>query len=110
MISDGSHRQHYLKGGKRDWKGFFADAGLDDPIEGSIELLDLFDDTLTVVLLTARPEYLRQDTIDWLERHGFRWDLLVMRARSDGGLSSAKFKRRSVQISAIRESCSVLRL
>ena len=108
VISDGSQRQHHLKRGKRDWKAFFADAGLDDPIEGSIQLLDLFDVALTVVLLTARPDYLCEDTVDWLTRHAFRWDLLVMRGRRDGGLSSAEFKRRSVR--ELRDAGHVIEL
>ena len=36
-----------------------------------------------VVLLTARPEYLRQKTVEWLERHGFDYSLLLMRANDD---------------------------
>ncbi len=97
VIADGWHRQHHLQGGKRDWKNFFAEADHDEPIDGSIELLAQFDVGLTVVLLTARPHNLLQTTVNWLAEHEYRWEVLVMRGRRDGGLSSPEFKRRSLQ-------------
>jgi len=68
----------------------------DTPIDGSVSLTKSFDADTVVVLLTARPHNLHAVTVDWVNEHGHRWDLLIMRARSDGGLSSPKFKRRSV--------------
>ena len=96
VIADGWHRQHFLQNGQRDWKNFFANAFGDTPIAGSKALVDQFDENLAVVLLTARPHNLHEVTVDWVREHNYRWDLLVMRGRSDGGLSSPKFKRRSV--------------
>ena len=97
VISDGSHRQHFLRGGHKDYKNFFANAYADTPIEGSIALLDQFDAGLTVVLLTARPDDLRTTTIDWVAGHRYRWELLVMRGRADARYSSPEFKRRAVR-------------
>ena len=52
------------------------------------------------MLLTGRPLRVQQLTLDWLERHGPRWDLLVMRPA--GGYSiSPEFKRATVR--ALRE-------
>lgn len=96
VIADGWHRQDYLRNGRRDWRGFFAAAIDDTPIEGAAELLGAFSPDVGVVLLTARPHTLFDITLAWLREHGFRWDLLIMRHRSDGGLSSAEFKLRSV--------------
>lgn len=96
VIANGWHRQHHLQGAKKDWKSFFAEADLDDPIEGSVELLTQFAHGLTIVLLTSRPDYLRQITIDWVRRHDYRWEVLVMRGHRDGALSSPEFKRRSL--------------
>ncbi len=39
-LADNSHRQHFLEGGKKDWKGFF-DAMVDD--QPNINVLRLFD-------------------------------------------------------------------
>lgn len=97
VLSDGWHRQHFLQGGRRDWNGFFGAAADDTPIEGSIELLAAIDAAVGVVLLTSRPHRLHQVTLTFLADHGYRWDLLVMRGPSDGGLSSPQFKKRSLQ-------------
>jgi phosphoglycolate phosphatase-like HAD superfamily hydrolase len=84
VLSDASDRQHYLSGpGRRDWKRFFEAAGDDAVIEEVARLTDLIDPTLTLVLLTARPTTIRDLTVTWLERHGLRWDLLVMRPEGD---------------------------
>lgn len=96
VIADGWHRQHFLQDGKRDWKNFFANAFADSPIEGSVEMTHDFDEGTAVVFLTARPHNLHEVTVEWIQEHGYRWDVLIMRHRSDGGLSSPKFKRRSV--------------
>lgn len=96
VISNGWHRQHFLQNGKRDWKNFFANAAGDTPIDGSIALTRQFDPAIAVVLLTARPHNLQSVTVDWVREHGHRWDLLIIRHRSDGGLSSPKFKQRSL--------------
>jgi len=71
-------------------------------------MLDVFDEQLCLVLLTARPHNLHGVTLSWLQAHRFRWDLLIMRERSDGGLSSPEFKRRSVH--ELRERDFDLRL
>lgn len=96
VIADGWHRQHFLENARRDWKNFFANAFDDAPIDGSVALTRQFAAETAVVLLTARPHNLHQMTVDWVRAQGHRWDLLIMRHRSDGGLSSPEFKRRSV--------------
>ena len=56
----------------------------------------MIDPDLVVVLLTARPAWVRKQTLAWLHRYGLRWDLLAMRGPSDHG-SARDFKRRSVR-------------
>jgi len=97
VIANGWHRQHFLQNGRRDWKSFFANACDDSPIDGSVALTQQFSSDTAVMLLTARPHNLHAITVDWVRKHGYRWDGLIMRHRSDGGLSSPEFKRRSLQ-------------
>ncbi|MDQ4098460.1 MAG: hypothetical protein M3144_11405 [Actinomycetota bacterium] len=96
MLSDATGRQHFLAGpGRKDWKGFFDACGEDPLIEEVARLLELLDESLVIVLLTGRPIRVQPLTLDWLDRHGLRWDLLVMRPAGDYG-QSTQFKRRVV--------------
>ena len=96
VLADGWHRQHHLDGLRRDWTSFFRAAGQDGPIHSTIGLGRLIDRETAIVILTARPAWIHEDTTRWLAQYDVRWDLLVMRGRGDGGLSSREFKRRSV--------------
>lgn len=82
-LSDARGRQHHLERRPKDWDGFFAAAGDDPLIDQIARLVELLDRDLLVVLLTARPTRVRDATLAWLERHGVRWDLLVMRGAGD---------------------------
>jgi phosphoglycolate phosphatase-like HAD superfamily hydrolase len=81
VLSDAAGRQHFLdsSAGPKDWRAFFAASGDDPLIEDVHCLLSLLDPSLTIVLLTARPTTVREQTMAWLERYEVRWDLLVMR-------------------------------
>jgi phosphoglycolate phosphatase-like HAD superfamily hydrolase len=85
VLADADHRQDVLfnKGGRKDWKAFFALAGDDALIEEVARLTTLLDPALRVVLLTARPTSNRSITVTWLAQHDLRWDLLVMRPDGD---------------------------
>ena len=96
VLSDASGRQHHLGQPRRDWTAFFAAVGEDALIAEVARLLELLDAALGVVLLTARPDTVHAQTLDWLERHALRWDLLVMRPAHDFGASS-EFKRSVVR-------------
>jgi hypothetical protein len=94
VISDASQRQHFLKNpeGRRDWHGFFGACGDDRPLRAVPTLLELLDPELIVVLLSARPAFVFATTLDWLDRHRIRWDLLVLRG-DDQFVGAPEFKR-----------------
>ena len=96
VLSDASGRQHLLERPRRDWEAFFEAAGEDALIDEVARLLDLLDPNLHIVLLTARPISIQRHTLRWLERHGLRWDLLVMREWGDYG-ASRDFKQDAVR-------------
>jgi beta-phosphoglucomutase-like phosphatase (HAD superfamily) len=98
VLSDAAGRQHFLLGtGRKDWKSFFDHVGSDPLVEDVNRLLELLDERLAIVLLSARPARVRAATMAWLERHDIRWDLLVM--RPDGAQESAvDFKRTVVEL------------
>lgn len=108
VVSDARGRQHFLDSGPRkDWKGFFAACGEDPVIPEMARLLEVLDRSLVVVLLTGRPVSVRRQTLEWLEKHALRWDLLIM--RGSGTYAMAKdFKRATV--AALRDLGFDLRL
>jgi len=86
VLADAAHRQDVLFGGpgrRKNWKAFFELAGDDAVIEEVARLTELIDPALCIVLLTARPTTIQDTTVAWLEQHGLRWDLLVMRPEGD---------------------------
>ena len=95
VVADTSARQHLLtgEGGRRNWDAFFAAARDDAPLVAVPSLLALLDDAVTVVLLSGRPAWLVDDTVDWLARHEMRWDLLLVRRANDRSRAGA-FKGR----------------
>lgn len=94
VLSDASGRQHHLNNpqGRRDWQGFFGAVGEDEPLTAVPALLDLLDPSLSVVLLSARPSWVFELTVEWLLRHTMRWDLLILRGDDDWA-NAADFKR-----------------
>ncbi len=93
VLSDASGRQHFLNNpeGRRDWRGFFGAVGGDPPLVGVPELLGLLDPSISIILLSARPAWVFDITREWLERHGVRWHLLVLRG-DDAVLGAPEFK------------------
>ncbi len=83
VLSDATSRQHFLERGHRDWAAFFDACGTDPLIEEVARLLELLDPKLAVVLLTGRPLRVQPQTLAWLGRYRLRWDLLVMRERTE---------------------------
>jgi len=41
-LSDSSHRQHFMTGKKKDWKGFYSALEQDPPNKWCVELCDNF--------------------------------------------------------------------
>ena len=87
VISDGSNRQHLAQA--RRWDEFFAGCPDDPPLEATVALVNSLSSHITVVLLTARPWHLLNDTVAWLKTHQVRWDLLILRPPNSGVRSRA---------------------
>ena len=83
VLSDATRRQYLVERPRRDWDAFFEASGEDALIDDVARLLDLIGDERRIVLLTGRPVRVRPQTLDWLERHDLRWDLLIMRNWGD---------------------------
>ena len=99
VISDASHRQHFMRGAHKDFRGFFTSAGNDPPFEAGLAMAASVADTHAVAILTARPDYITEMTRSWLAAHEVRHDLLILRPRRGQGSQgpSADFKRHELE-------------
>lgn len=80
------HRQHFMAGPKKDWKGFFG-AMAADPIHAWCkELLNAMGGSgYQVIFVTGRPEIYRIPTVDWLVAHKIYPYMFRLFMRDDGG-------------------------
>ena len=83
VLSNAAARQHFIKAPRPDWESFFSASAEDPLVDEVAALLGLLASELAVVLLTARPARIGRLTVNWLDRHDLRWDLLVMRRDGD---------------------------
>ena len=95
VISDATHRQHFLRGVRKDYRGFFTAARLDPPYQTGLALAASIAGDHAVAILTARPHYVVDMTRSWLAANEVRHDLLILRPRHGRGSHgpSADFKR-----------------
>ena len=90
VISDATHRQHFLAAERsrdKDWHGFFHSC-VDDPvIPHGAALAASVSPEMTVVILTARVDDIRDKTVAWLDANDIRRDWLILRGPREGGPS-----------------------
>lgn len=79
VVADVSSRLHYVERRPKDWDSFFAAAVHDPPHDEGLAVVNHLAGEHEVVFLTGRPHWLRDDTQQWLERHGLGGHRLVMR-------------------------------
>jgi len=85
-ISDPSHRLHYLKGEKKDWKGFFSQMSKDTVKEDTLKMLhNCSEDGYDIVFVSARPEDYKEETKKWLSDNlgSLVWQTVIMRKSGD---------------------------
>ncbi|MEW2351004.1 MULTISPECIES: HAD family acid phosphatase [unclassified Streptomyces] len=83
-LSDAGHRQHFLRGARKDWPGFFAAAVDDPPLADGLALVRRTEAEGTAIgYLTGRPERCRADTARWLAAQGLPEGPLWLRGDAD---------------------------
>lgn len=84
-IADGTHRQHLVNGEKKDWKKYFSLMHLDSARHVIID--EVIKCSLVtgshVILVSARPEDYRKETIGWLHKYNVPYTHLIMRPSND---------------------------
>lgn len=83
-LSNASHREHFLKGPKKDWNSFF-EACKNDPINrwcaDIIHAMNLLK--RKILICSARPSQYELHTRLWLEQYGIPYDQIIMRHKND---------------------------
>jgi len=82
-VANTEHRIHYITNGHKDWKGWHANAHLDEPIEEMITILRLAQLLYGIVFCTGRDEMCREDTLKWFRENDIPFDALYMRKAGD---------------------------
>lgn len=83
VVADVRHRLHHVEGRRKDWDAFFAAAVHDEPHPEGLAVVRRLEEGHDVVFLTGRPAHLRDETLEWLERHGIGGHPLHMRPAGD---------------------------
>jgi len=82
VVADVRHRLHHLDW-PVSWRGFFAEADRDPLLPEGARLVADLGAQHEIVWLTGRPEWLRDLTAHWLERHGLPGGELHLRPSHD---------------------------
>lgn len=82
VVADVRHRLHHLVGG-RSWDRFFDAADCDGLLDEGARLVADLGTHHEIVWLTGRPEWLRDVTLQWFQKHGLPTSELHMRPYGD---------------------------
>lgn len=89
-VADGSKRQHYLQGPKKDWKSFLSECDKDTPKMRVIDLIFTYilgcsnlGKKVDVVFSSGRGNEYRTKTEDWLIKYDLFYKHLFMRQERD---------------------------
>ena len=85
VLADASAHQHFLNGETQNWEAFFKaliDSRTSREVQELVRSISSSSD-IPVFLLTARPSYLFEMTVEWLDKNKVFWDALLMRDQDD---------------------------
>jgi uncharacterized HAD superfamily protein len=82
-VADGSHRLHHIQQEPKDWDGFYLACDNDAPIEHMRHVVTGLCEHAHIIYVSGRSDLVREQTVAWLNRHGFPCDALYMRRQGD---------------------------
>ena len=82
-VANGDHRLHHIQKEPRAWDDYFLACGSDTPIPHMHAVVTALSELFKIVYVSGRSDMVRQQTVDWLNEHGFPCDALYMRKQGD---------------------------
>ena len=83
-IADTSHRQHYMREKRKNWKAFYDEMVNDPPVVPTVRILESLKQAgYKIVLVSGRPNNYRLTTEQWLKANYIQYDALYMREEFD---------------------------
>jgi len=82
-LADCSHREHFVRRGRKKWKKFFEAARLDKPRLDVLKQVRELARQHRIHLVTGRPERYREQTLRWLNHYRVPFASLHMRETGD---------------------------
>jgi hypothetical protein len=67
-LSDISHREHHVRGKRKNWKRFFEGIPQDEISDVVADIVRHYYATHKIVFVSGRPSHTRKDTVEWLGR------------------------------------------
>jgi hypothetical protein len=83
VLADVRHRLRFLERRPKDWGAFFHAAPHDPPLEAGVDAARRLAEVYEVVYLSGRPEWCRDHTVAWFERHDLPPGDLYLRPSGD---------------------------
>lgn len=78
VLADSSYRYYLVE--EKGWKDFFSECHKDPPLPLCVIAREMWTSMgHRIILLTGRPESIRDMTAEWLRKHEVYYDLMLMR-------------------------------
>lgn len=85
-LADISHRLHFVQKEPKDWKSFFEAIPGDSVRKEVIDMIDPYTKTHNIIIVSARPETYRDETVSWLYNNYLNelpFETVIMRSEGD---------------------------
>jgi hypothetical protein len=82
-LANCDHRLHFVNSSPKNWPAFFAAAKHDVLNHPVAEMINMLSNKYPILLVSGRPEDIRDLTEQWLSDYGIPYDQLYMRPSKD---------------------------
>lgn len=108
-ICETEHRvQKFMRGKKKDWKGFYEAMDLDEPRHDVVKRVEEFMEMgFTILLVSGRPEEYRARTQKWFADKGLGFETLPLFMRKTGDFRPDTIIKKEILDEHIRDKYEI---